>query len=308
MQDGLGLATDGSRFEARPRQDRVIKACRTAPEVKDTHTPPPPHPPPIPPVYPPTHHHSTTQYPDHKLSSDSDHDAEFIQNYGNLINSAVPNSSTNLTSTSDYYSKLSTHCHFLPFGGTTKFNKTKLKWIRKLEKSRQRKQNALAQRIASISPSVHDIITSDDSPVSSSVTSSIGKYAASKLNFPETCVFSYINDNDNCCADSGATNVMLPDYYVFISYHKYFHCFAILDDSTKLPILGKGTTVFSLNGKTIMVQDAIHVPSLRAPLYSLRKHKTIHGYGTFSLHHVGSYILFPNFSLRTDDSVDNLVG
>ena len=31
------------------------------------------------------------------------------------------------------------------------------------------------------------------------------------------------------------------------------------------------------------------------------------GCGTFSLHDVGSYILFPNFALRIDDSVDNLV-
>ena len=38
MRDGLGLATDGSGFKARPCQDRVIKARRTAPEVKDTHT------------------------------------------------------------------------------------------------------------------------------------------------------------------------------------------------------------------------------------------------------------------------------
>ena len=40
MWDGVGFATDGSGFKARPCQDRVIKARRHAPEVKDTHTQP----------------------------------------------------------------------------------------------------------------------------------------------------------------------------------------------------------------------------------------------------------------------------
>lgn len=100
---------------------------------------------------------------------------------------------------------------------------------------------------------------------------------------------------------------MLPDYYAFIYYRKCFHCFTILGDNTKLPILDEGTAVFSLNGKTIMVRDAIHVPDLRAPLYSPRKYKTMLGCSIFSLHDVGSYILFPNFALRIDDIVDNLV-
>ena len=100
---------------------------------------------------------------------------------------------------------------------------------------------------------------------------------------------------------------MLLDYYTFITYRKCLHRFAILGDNTKLPILGEGTIVFSLNGKNIMVQDDIYVPGLRAPLYSLRKHKTMPGCRTFSLPNVGSYILFPNFALRIDDSVDNLV-
>ena len=55
-------------------------------------TPPPPSPPPTPPpqVAPPAHPQSTSQYPDTELSSDSNDNAEFIQNYGNLINSAIP--------------------------------------------------------------------------------------------------------------------------------------------------------------------------------------------------------------------------
>ena len=51
----------------------------------------------------------------------------------------------------------------------------------------------------------------------------------------------------------------------------------------------------------------MHVPALREPLYSLRKHKSMPGCGTFSFYNVGSYILFPNFALRIDDSDDNMV-
>ena len=76
---------------------------------------------------------------------------------------------------------------------------------------------------------------------------------------------------------------------------------------TKLPILGEDTSVFSLNGKTIMVWDAVHVPGLRALLYSLRKHKFMPGCRIFSLYNVGSYILFHNFAIRIDGSVDNIL-
>ena len=100
---------------------------------------------------------------------------------------------------------------------------------------------------------------------------------------------------------------MLPDKAAVASYHQCFHRFAILGNDTKLPILGQGTAVFSLNGKVIMVQDALHVPGLRAPLYSLRQHKTMPGCGTFSLYEVGSYILFPHFALRIDGGIDNIV-
>ena len=98
--------------------------------------------------------------------------------------------------------------------------------------------------------------------MTSSVTPSIGSFAAAWLNSPDVCVFTSISNKDECCADSGATDIMLPDYNAFTSYHKCFHRFALLGDNTKLPILGEGTVVFSLNGKVIMVRDAIHVPGL----------------------------------------------
>ena len=100
---------------------------------------------------------------------------------------------------------------------------------------------------------------------------------------------------------------MLHELIAFLSIRKCDHKFVTLGDESVVPVLGQGTAVISLNGKTILVRNALYVPALRAPLYSLRKHKTMPGCGTFSFHGLGSHILFPQFTLKTDDSVDSLV-
>ena len=69
----------------------------------------------------------------------------------------------------------------------------------------------------------------------------------------------------------------------------------------------RGTAVFSLNGHNILVRDCLHVPDLRSPLYSLRKHRHMPGCGYISQFGVGSFILFPTFIVKVDDSEDNLV-
>ena len=115
------------------------------------------------------------------------------------------------------------------------------------------------------------------------------------------------DDADEACADSGSTDVMIPDFGAFISYRKCVNRFAILGDETPLPILGKGTAKFSRNGKVLLIRNCIHVSGLRSPLYSLQKHKDMPGCGAFSFYNMGSHILFPDFVLRIDDSIDNLV-
>eukprot|EP00804_Cyclotella_cryptica_P021434 CCRYP_005776-RA/>CCRYP_005776-RA protein AED:0.13 eAED:0.00 QI:0/0/0/1/1/1/5/0/1584 len=80
-------------------------------------------------------------------------------------------------------------------------------------------------------------------------------------------------DEALCCADSGATRHMFPDYNTFVSYHKCKHKTVKLGDSTELPIMGYGTAKFTLNGHVILVRNALHVPGLTDPLYSLRQHR-----------------------------------
>jgi len=100
---------------------------------------------------------------------------------------------------------------------------------------------------------------------------------------------------------------MLPDIMAFKTYRPQRYRTVKLGDNSTLQIAGEGTAVFSLNGKVIKVRNALHVPNLRQPLYSLRKHKTMPGCGTFSHNDVGSFILFPLFVLRIDDTIDNIV-
>jgi hypothetical protein len=68
-------------------------------------------------------------------------------------------------------------------------------------------------------------------------------------------------------ADSGATDHMLPN--AFISYYPVEGRRVCRGNNSFTPILGHGTAIISLNGKKILIQNCLHVPDLRNPLYSL---------------------------------------
>ena len=107
-------------------------------------------------------------------------------------------------------------------------------------------------------------------------------------------------------ADSGATDNMLPDYSAFISYRRQVNRFITLGDDTRLPILDEGSAKIKLNGKLVILRKCLHVPGLRNPLYSLRKHRQMPGCGTYSDYDHGAFILFPRFTLQID-AVDNFI-
>ena len=87
-------------------------------------------------------------------------------------------------------------------------------------------------------PTIHHLLSLDD----------IGDFAKAQLNSPTSCIFTTVDKDEECCAGSGATDIMLPDCLAFVSYHKCSNHFALLGNDTKLPILGEGTAKFSLNG------------------------------------------------------------
>ena len=119
-----------------------------------------------------------------------------------------------------------------------------------------------------------------------SISTELSTAAVNALTRSPNCVFApdYNDWSEECCADSDATHMMLPDYMAFNSYRKHSHRTVKLGDKSTLRIAGEGTATFSLNGKVITVRNALHVPDIRQPLYSLRKRKTMPGCGTFGHH------------------------
>jgi hypothetical protein len=116
-----------------------------------------------------------------------------------------------------------------------------------------------------------------------------------------------LTDDAECCADTGATDHMLPDHSAFYIYHPCTNRYVTLGDDTRLKIFGTGTAIIALNGKNILIRNALHVPALRAPLYSLRRHRLMEGCGFYAHYNDGNFVLFPTFSLKVDESKDNLI-
>jgi hypothetical protein len=147
------------------------------------------------------------------------------------------------------------------------------------------------------------------SPPSSScnhISSAISSLVQEHLHKHSSSI-AMLTDDAECCADTGATDHMLPDHSAFYSYHPCTGRYVTLGDDTRLKIYGTGTAIIALNGKNILIRNALHVPALRAPLYSLRRHRLMEGCGFYAHYNDGNFVLFPTFSLKVDDSKDNLI-
>ncbi|KAL7529373.1 hypothetical protein ACHAXR_004647, partial [Thalassiosira sp. AJA248-18] len=226
-------------------------------EVPFTHTRPvPSQNVPAPP--PSTHNH----YPD-LASSGSDEDAAAFDPDHNEVDSTNPKSSSTDYSVSN--SSL-----------TSSRNVIQAKWERKLANRRHR---AAARRVSA------RFLSSQLSEIAQAALEAKGEHVA-----------TVVPDKEECCGDTGATDDMFPDYKAFVSYTRLLGKYAILGDQTRIKIEGIGTAVYKLNGKVIKTRHALHIPSLRAPLFSLRHHRTRVGCGVYSGHGVGSYVLFPDFT------------
>ena len=98
---------------------------------------------------------------------------------------------------------------------------------------------------------------------------------------------------------------MFPDRFAFISYHHSTHIRVRLGNNTYTPVLGTDTAIVSLNGKRFLVSNALHVPELRCPLYSLRAHVSQKGCGFMGAESLGGvYVYFPGFVPEVNTSKD----
>ncbi len=76
-------------------------------------------------------------------------------------------------------------------------------------------------------------------------------------------------DDPFVAADTATTNHMLADKTCFISYKSISNVLVCMGNNLFIPVLGCGKAIFSLNEKLILVWNALHVPGLAIPLYSL---------------------------------------
>jgi hypothetical protein len=96
-------------------------------------------------------------------------------------------------------------------------------------------------------------------------------------------------------ANSGDTNHMFPDKSAFISYRLVTNLQVQMGNNSFLPILGCGLAIISLNSQRILVRNALHVPGLVIPLYSLPAHFAQPGCSFIGASGVGILVYFPIF-------------
>ncbi len=77
-----------------------------------------------------------------------------------------------------------------------------------------------------------------------------------------------------------------------------------MDNNAYVPVLVRGTAMFALNGKCILVCSVLHVPDLAVPLYSLRTHLTQRGCGFIGTHKSRFLVYFPTFVLSVNTVID----
>jgi hypothetical protein len=98
---------------------------------------------------------------------------------------------------------------------------------------------------------------------------------------------------------------MFPDKAALISYKLVSNLQVRMGNNSFLPVLGPALAVISLNGQRILVQNALHVPGLVTPLYSLQAHFTQHGCGFLGAFGIGILVYFLlTFILLVDTSKD----
>ncbi len=105
-------------------------------------------------------------------------------------------------------------------------------------------------------------------------------------------------------ADTGVTNHMLPKKATFISYKSVSNLQVCMGKNSFHPVLGPGTADISLNGQQVLIRNALHVPGLMMPLYSLQTHLTQRGCAFYGAYAAGMIVCFPTFVLTVDTSSD----
>jgi hypothetical protein len=123
---------------------------------------------------------------------------------------------------------------------------------------------------------------------------------ASPLQYPTS---NMTFQNYQLIVDSGCTCHMFPFRDAFISYKETPSSYVILADKSQVPCIGLGVVSFSLSGKSIVLHDVLHVPSLPSPLLLVQCFHHLNGC-SFLADNMGCFLSFPQFFLPVDDTSD----
>jgi hypothetical protein len=97
---------------------------------------------------------------------------------------------------------------------------------------------------------------------------------------------------------------MLPEKTAFILYKAISNHQVCMGNNSFIPVLGRGTAIFSLNGQYVFIQTVLRVPGLVVPLYSLRTHLTQSGCVFYGACEAGILVCFLIVVLTVDTSSD----
>ncbi len=77
-----------------------------------------------------------------------------------------------------------------------------------------------------------------------------------------------------------------------------------MGNNSFLPVLRRGTAIVSPNGQHVLIRNALHVPGLKIPLYSICAHLKQHGCEFLGTFEAGMLVYFPWLVLSVDTSSD----
>ena len=120
-------------------------------------------------------------------------------------------------------------------------------------------------------------------------------------------IYLYNKSDTEYYADSIASEYMFPDKSILKTYRHISNLYDTLGHTTKIPNEVTGTAIYTLNGKTILTQNALHIHALRGPLYSIHKHCQQPGFGIYSSYKYGLYLFHPDFISKVEYSYEKIV-
>ena len=108
---------------------------------------------------------------------------------------------------------------------------------------------------------------------------------------------------DLCIVDSGASSHMCPRYEAFLSYTETPQAYVTVANNVHVPCVGRGSTLFYLRNKLVLLHNVLHVPTLNSTLYSIADHRRTASY-SFVANTSGSFLHFSHFTLEVDDTYE----